>query len=141
MTINGSEAKEPARTGAVAETTHQLNKSPHETSEATTKTEDEQGHTEDNHQTEASKHQYTTKRDWTEKVTQFISREWAKNFNRARSHFSIVVIVCYFNNVNKSDNANMKQALETQQKEKERIKKSHTNDGKCEYSCKICRFD
>lgn len=69
------------------------------------------------------------------------SLENGQNFNRARSHFSIVVIVCYFNNVNKSDNANMKQALETQQKEKGTNKKSHTNDGKCEYSCKICRFD
>ncbi|EGQ3124559.1 TPA: serine protease [Staphylococcus pseudintermedius] len=123
VTINGSEAKEPARTGAVAETTHQLNKSPHETSEATTKTEDEQGHTEDNHQTEASKHQYTTKRDWTEKVTQFISREWAKILIVLAAILVLLLLFAIFNNVNKSDNANMKQALETQQKEKGTNKK------------------
>lgn len=37
----------------------------------------------------------------------------------------LLLLFAIFNNVNKSDNANMKQALETQQKEKGTNKKSH----------------
>ncbi|PCF65299.1 S1C family serine protease [Staphylococcus intermedius] len=122
VTINGSQATEAAHTDADANTAEESNKSTQHESE-TTKTQDEALHTKDNSQTESSKHQYTTKRDWTEKVTQFISREWAKILIVLAAILVLLLLFAIFNNVNKSDNANMKQTLETQQKEKGTNKK------------------
>ncbi|REH94315.1 serine protease, partial [Staphylococcus felis] len=47
-------------------------------------------------------HHYSTRKDWTEKVTAFISKEWAKILVVLAVILIIILLFAIFNNVNKS---------------------------------------
>lgn len=123
VTMNGTQAENAQHTDAVAGNMNDSAKFVQHSPEASTEAQDDKADTKDSPQTEESKHQYTTKRDWTEKVTQFISREWAKILIVLAVILVLLLLYAIFNNVNKSDNDNMKQALQTQQQEKGTHKK------------------
>ena len=65
---------------------------------------------------EHEKHRYTTKKDWTEKISTFISKEWAKILIILAAILILVLLYAIFNNVNHSDD-NVRNALEHQQNE------------------------
>ncbi|PNZ26167.1 serine protease [Staphylococcus rostri] len=55
-------------------------------------------------QEEKQRHHYTAKKDWTEKVTQFITREWAKILIVLGALLILILLFAIFHNVNGSDN-------------------------------------
>ncbi|NHM91970.1 MULTISPECIES: S1C family serine protease [Staphylococcus] len=65
---------------------------------------------------EQDKHRYSAKKDWTEKITQFITKEWAKILIVLAAILILVLLFAIFNNVNRSDD-NVRTTLEHQQKE------------------------
>lgn len=65
---------------------------------------------------EQDKHRYTVKKDWTEKITQFITKEWAKILIVLAAILILVLLFAIFNNVNRSDD-NVRTTLEHQQKD------------------------
>ncbi|PTF74992.1 serine protease [Staphylococcus chromogenes] len=71
---------------------------------------------------EHEKHRYTTKKDWTEKLSAFISKEWAKILIVLAALLVLILLYAIFTNVNHSDD-NVRNALEHQQNEQGTHKK------------------
>ncbi len=122
VSINGSEAEQSNHKDAE---TQQERSEQVQSSKQVDDKENQDDHqdamteTPDKHQQEhPPKHQYSTKRDWTEKITQFLSREWAKILIILAIILVVILLFAIFNNVNKSENDNVKQAIQEQQHQK-----------------------
>ncbi|ARJ51457.1 S1C family serine protease [Staphylococcus lutrae] len=106
--------------GSRAEQTQGASHHKHTVDEGETKKESrtaENTSSSDSQQEDPAQHAYTTKRDWTEKVTAFLTREWAKILIVIAAILILVLLFSIFKNVNQSENHNTKQALQTEQKE------------------------
>ncbi|UEX89541.1 S1C family serine protease [Staphylococcus ratti] len=64
------------------------------------------------------KHRYTNKKDWTEKITKFISKEWAKLLIVVAVILILVLLYAIFSNVNHSGD-NVRNAVGNQQTHKQ----------------------
>lgn len=80
--------------------------------QAAKQTEQQEGHAHEAKHVEHKRHQYTLKKDWTEKVTQFVTREWAKILIVVGALLILLLLFAIFHHVNGSNDE--MESVETQ---------------------------
>ncbi|KIX90563.1 serine protease [Staphylococcus microti] len=80
--------------------------------QASKQTEQQEVHAHEAKHVEHKRHQYTLKKDWTEKVTQFVTREWAKILIVVGALLVLLLLFAIFHHVNGSNDE--MESVETQ---------------------------